>query len=62
MFQIPRRIPGEGGGEQNSRVNLALRAGLILSNPETARTDARSLSSCELNTADMLRGGRATIL
>lgn len=27
------------GGAQNSRVNLALRAGLILSNPETVRAD-----------------------
>lgn len=27
------------GGTQNSRVNLALRAGLILSNPETVRAD-----------------------
>ncbi len=45
MFQIPLRIPRDGGGEQNGRVNLALRAGLTLSNPESVRADARRLSS-----------------
>lgn len=53
-------MPGGGGGAENSRVNLALRAGLMLSNPETARADVHS--SWVLNTAEMLKLGRVTIL
>ncbi len=45
MFQIPLWIPRDAGGERNSQVNLALRAGLILSNPESVRADAHGLNS-----------------
>lgn len=52
----PQWIPwgGGGGGAHSSRVNLALRAGLILSNPERVRADAHSLSSWVLKTAEIL--------
>lgn len=52
VFRIPRWIPPAGGGEQNGWVNLALRAGLILSNPESVGAEARSLGSCAMNTAE----------
>lgn len=60
MVRVSPWTPREGGGEHNSRVNLALRAGLILSNPETVRADAHSRGSCVRGAAEMLRCGWVT--